>query len=43
MTTRNSEDEYLVMLIGTLAPEQRKAVEAYIEHVRDFDITRRRD
>ena len=40
---RSSEDEYLLMLLGTLTPAQREAVKAYIEHVRDFDITRTKD
>lgn len=35
---RGEDDEYLLMLIGTLTEDQKQAVKAYIQHVKDFHI-----
>jgi transcriptional regulator with XRE-family HTH domain len=40
---RSEDDEYLLMLIGTLTSGQRGAVRAYIQHVRDEGIVRERE
>lgn len=35
---RGEDDEYLLMLIGTLTPEQKEAVRAYTQHVKDYGV-----
>jgi hypothetical protein len=35
---RGEDDEYLLMLVGTLSGEQQDAVKAYIQHVKDHDV-----
>jgi transcriptional regulator with XRE-family HTH domain len=34
------EEEYLSMLLATLSPEEREAVKAYVQHVKDYGIAR---
>ena len=36
--TRGQDDEYLLMLLGTLNDRQRAAVRSYIQHVKDRGI-----
>lgn len=40
---RTGDDEYLLMLIGTLDANERGAVKAYIQHVKDYGITQKGD
>ena len=35
---RDEEDEYLLMLLGTLSESQRAAAKAYIQHLKDYNI-----
>lgn len=35
---RGEDDEYLLMLIGTLSEQQKAAVRAYIQHVKDYSV-----
>ncbi len=39
---RDEDDEYLLMLLGTLTPEQKAAVKSYIQHVKDYEIVQTR-
>lgn len=36
--TRGQDDEYLLMLIGTLSPEQKAAARAYVQHIKDYSV-----
>lgn len=36
--SRDEDDEYLMMLLGTLSPQQKAAVKSYIQHVKDYDV-----